>query len=130
VEENNQKQLQMASERAIMEKQRRDKEASQLKEESVTKDKKNRISAARKVIIEHNLEQTAQEAITNIERRECVEKIKDELQRKKVVAKKLRASHVVTKRILEEFNPYAAAISKESIATAKLHASRRLISSS
>ena len=120
VEEKRNEEILMAKERAIRKSQQEVHHESLLDVLVVEKNKKNKI----KIQTEERLERMKQDEIrTKIvqqEKRICVEKIKKSLLDKKATVKDIRHQHEATKQFIEEYNPYAARITQESLTKARL----------
>ena len=130
VEETREMQQQLAREREIKIQQHVGKEAAVLLEESSFKDRANRLTVVRQYKVEKSVADAEREALVTEGKRDAVSKIKAEVLRKKNLAKVSRHQHEVTRLALEVFNPYAAAISQESLEKVRAARTQRLVSSS
>jgi hypothetical protein len=119
VEEKRNEEILMAKERAIRKTQQEVHHESLLDVLVVEKNKKNKL----KIQTEERLEKMKQDEIrTKIvqqEKRIGIEKIKQSLLDKKATVKDIRHQHEVTKQFIEEYNPYAARITQESLTKAR-----------
>lgn len=86
----------------------------------VDKNKKNKkLIEAEKRFEQMKLDE-ARAKIVQREKRICVEKIKAELLDKKATVRSTRQDHVETKQFMDEYNPYAARITNESLTKARM----------
>ena len=89
------------------------KKVAELNEVVIQKDNFSKKVVKKEKIIQRKAEAEYKEKELLIERRERNEKIKEEVLQKKAMAQVGRDQHVKVKKLIEDFNPYAARINHE-----------------
>ena len=120
VEETRNEEILKAKERAIRKSQLEVHEASLLDVLVVEKNKKNKKLIETEKRFEQMKVDEMRTKIVQQEKRICVEKIKSELLDKKATVRSVRQDHVATKQFMDEYNPYAARITTESLTKARM----------
>ena len=121
VQETLERELLMAKERQIADKQSRTKNEAVRLEEAAKKDRDNFWNLRKAQKAAQVAEAKERDEVVLEDSKDAVRKIKAEVMRKKALANTSRAQHEVTAKVKADFNPYAMAITAEGLEKSRMH---------